>query len=358
MRRSQPDVLHPLPAAGGETADEQEPDARAPPRPSPAQPRRSPRSRGRPRHDRVPGRPGRAGRAGRSRGGCEQPHHGGAGARRGGADLRRLRPGRGDRLLRAGRGVLQRRGHRHHGAAADLPEPRVAGGGPRHVGRTRRLPGLAPGPRPDRHRGLEHAAAGAARRARGRLRGRLLPRRAAVLLRRRRPAVHAVRPRAHRRVLQHRPDRLRGHGRARPAGAADRPARLEPGDVRRRGRRGHPAPPAHPRGPRRADAARARAVRLLRRRPALRRRGRAHLAGPGRRRRPGGTDRDPRAAAQPPPDADREPAAAGQRARVVRAGPARDGHRHPRADPPAARRRRSRLRRDAAAAGRRPGQRR
>ena len=77
--------------------------------------------------------------------------------------------------------------------------------------------------------GAQHAVARAPRRARGRLRRRLLPRRHRGVLRRRRPAVHALRRLADGHLLQHPPHRLRPDActRAARAGGAGGARRLD-----------------------------------------------------------------------------------------------------------------------------------
>ena len=70
-------------------------------------------------------------------------------------------------------------------------------------------------------------AARPARRARRGLRRRVPARRALGVHGRRRPAVHALHQLADGHLLQHRPDRLRADGRARPAGAAGGPGVLD-----------------------------------------------------------------------------------------------------------------------------------
>ncbi len=107
------------------------------------------------------------------------------------------------------------------------------------------------------------------------------------------------------------------------------------------------------RSPHRADDPRAGALRLLRRRPGLRRRGRADHDDLQRGEHPRSPDPDPAAAAQPAADPHRRPAGPGRLLGVVRARSARHARGDPRADPAAADRVDPVLRRDADAGARR-----
>ena len=176
-----------------------------------------------------------------------------------------------------------------------------------------------------------------ARRARRRLRRRLLARRPRGVQQRQPPAVHAVRRLAPGGLLQ------REHGRLQPDGdprarRPERPPALELGPVRDGGEVRGASLPRHQGRRDRPDPAGARAVRLLRRRRPLRRRHRPDVAGLQRRGH-AGRPRD-RPHAVPRPQADPDPGAARREvpARVVRGGQGRDDHRQPGAGAGAARR--------------------
>ncbi|CAA9393402.1 MAG: hypothetical protein AVDCRST_MAG06-1742, partial [uncultured Nocardioides sp.] len=241
-------------------------------------------------------------------------------------DARRLRARGRARGLRGRRRRLQRLVADGAGRARAVAGPRRGRAGGRRRRRPRRVHGLAPGPaRPDVARGRA-AGRGAARRAGRRLRRRLLPRRRGGVRPRRPAPVHAVRRLARGDVRQHRARRLREDGGPRPQRPAAR-GLLEPRRVHRGGGVRVPSGPRHPRHPRllhRADPARADALHLLRRRPGLRRRRRAHLLDPLRRRHPGRPRAQPGGAARRPAHADRQATGQGVTAGLVRAGQA--GH--------------------------------
>ena len=159
-------------------------------------------------------------------------------------------------------------------------------------------------------------------------------------------AVHAVRRRAPGRLLQRRPRRLRRAWR--PAGSTCRATRrrwnwdqfVAAAKFAARPSKGTKGVVG------RADAARHRAVRVLRRRRPVRRRQRPDLAGVHRRGHPGRPADGAAAVPRPEGDADRGGAGRPFRADVVRAGQARHDHRQPGARPAAAERARPRLGRD------------
>ena len=231
--------------------------------------------------------------------------------------------------------------------AADLRDGR---------GRARRLHGVARRPRLAPGAAGQPAGRRAARRARRRLRRQLLPRRAARVQRGQPAPVHALRHLADGHLLQQGAHRLREDDPARARRARPQRGRhplvLRP--VRRRGRLRHAPPAPHPRRARRPHAAQPRAVRLLRWRGAVRRRGGAHVAGVLRRGHPRRPGAHARAAPRPAADAQRAAARPGDAAHLVQARSARHDRGLPVAGARAADRAGPGVRRDADAdAGRR-----
>ena len=229
----------------------------------------------------------------------------------------------GDRRLPGRRRHLQRHQRRGHGQDQGLRHPRRPDRGARQRRGARRLPGQPRRPRRPAGAEAQPADRRPARRARRRLRRRLLAAGARGVRQRPRAAVHALRHLADGHLLQQRARRLRGDGRARPRRPHRRrrgprqEADLDPRAVPDRGGLRQPPAPRHRRLLRRADAARAGAVHLLRRRQDLRQRRRADLAGLLLRRHPVGPREGAAAAARPEADADAGEAVREDAARVV-----------------------------------------
>ena len=176
---------------------------------------------------------------------------------------------------------------------ADACRDRVRRPGPRRVPRAPHRPALAA------RRGLHPAGRRAARRARCRLRRRLLPRCAPGVQRRRPAAVHAVRRLADGHLLQQGARELRADAQPRPGRARGRRHQLDVRAVRRGRVVRHPAAPRHQGRAHRAHPPGAVAVHRVRRRVGVRRRGRPQVAGVLQRRLPGCAGADPGAAPQP-----------------------------------------------------------